>query len=165
MKRIVLSLFLLALAVPAFAAESGPVYSFGIGAQGVWFQGDLNLPSDFELGANGAASLSPHISAVGAIYFGLQESYLRGSFGARFTVTDVDDKDFSIGVGAQYRASSEPDKRPDKEVCPDVSLAWKPSPENMPRVLIALQAAYGLKSNQAELTAGVRYAIPVGGGK
>jgi len=163
MKRIVLSLFLLALAAPAFAAE--PVATLALGANGYWSQGDLDYPPDFELGSNGAASLSPHISAVGGLYFGLGESYLRGSFGARFTATDVNDPNFSIGIGIQYHASSEPDKRPDRTWAPDVSLGWRPSPVNMPRVVLIAQAGYGLKDEQGWLLAGARYLLPIGGGR
>jgi len=170
MKRLLLFLLLILLApsvrasgVGVTAAAAGEaVPSVAIGGNGVWYRGDLSLPDDFEFGANGALSASPHISAVGAVYYGVEHSYLRGSVGVRVTATDVNDPNFAIGIGFQRHMSGEPNIRPE-EWSPDVSIGWRPSPLNMPRVILAFQAGYGLDSEQTWLTAGIRYALNVGG--
>ena len=135
-----------------------PVAKFYLGANGVWSNGDLNLPSAFEVGGNARASLSPHISAVGSAYYGLDPSYLVGKIGARVTVSDVTNPNFSIGVGIQYQASSKPSVRP-QEWIPDVTLGWRPYPQTMPKIVLVAQGGYGLTSNQAIAMVGVRYSL------
>jgi hypothetical protein len=152
-----LLLILFASSVQAQVYEPRVVRVFA-GANGVWYGGDLALPEDFEFGTNAAASLSPHISAVGGIYYGLEHSYLRGSIGARVTATDVQDQDFSIGVGVQYHASTEPVIRPE-EWAGDVSVGWRPYPQNMPRVILVGQGWYGFESEQLGGLVGVRYHV------
>jgi len=139
------------------------VVKAALGAQGVWYDDNVK-PSDFELGGNVRASLSPHISAVGAGYYGFAHSYLRGSAGFRITATEVDDPDFSIGLGMVYNFSSEPSIRPE-EWTPDASMGWRPWPQDLPRVLLVANAAYGLDSNSAYISAGVRYVLDVWGAK
>lgn len=153
------------LVASSAAAQTDPraIHVF-LGGNGVWYQGDRNLPADFEVGSNAAASMSPHLSLVGAAYYGVQESYLRGSFGARATATDVNDPNFSIGIGAQYHVSSEPQKRP-QEFAGDVSLGWRPYPVNMPRVIVIAQSWWGFRSNQIGLIAGIRYSLGSFGGE
>jgi len=119
-------------------------------------------PDDFELGANVSASLSPHISAVGAGYWGFAHSYLRGSAGARFTASNPDDPNFSVGVGAQYHFSSEPGIRP-QGFAPDVSVGYIPWPADMPSVIVIAQGSYNLAADQASALLGVRYKF--GGGQ
>lgn len=148
-----LMLAALLLATPAFAAEY-PVKLFA-GANAVSFDG--SLPSDFELGGTGRLSASPHLSAVGGVFYGVGHSYLRGNFGFRVTATDVDNRDFSIGIGLQYQASSEPAKRPE-EWAPDVTVGWRPFAD-MPKVSVGAQGSYGLDSNTAMLILAVRYEL------
>lgn len=156
MKRALLLLLLLALPV---AANSDPVLNVWAGANGVWFD-DTARPSDFEAGGNVAASLSPHISLVGAAYYGFGRSYLRGSVGARITATDVDNRDFSVGAGLQYHASSEPSVRPEGWA-PDVTVGWRPSPERWPAITLIAQAGYLSTQNEAVGIAGIRYNLGV----
>lgn len=155
MRKLILIAALLAAAIPAQAADP-PVFKLYGGANAVWFNGALDLPSDFELGANLRASLSPHISGVSCLYYGLNHSYLRGSFGVRLTATDVDNRDFSIGVGIQRQLSSRPEVRPE-EWAPDVTVGWRPWPQTAPRVILIAQGSYGLDSQQGTVLAGVRY--------
>lgn len=140
------------------ASAQDRVVHVNVGANGVWYHGDRELPADFELGGTASLSLSPHISGVGGAFYGLNHSYVRGSFGARFTLTDVQDPNFSIGAGIQYHASSEPRIRPE-EWCPDVAVGWKPYPLTMPRIVVGAAGWYGLSSDQAGAYAAVRYEL------
>ena len=162
MKKVFLGA-LLALAVST-VAYAEPVLKGYAGVNGVWLDSPiaLHLPADFELGGNVRASLSPHISGVGAAYYGLNHSYLRGSGGVRFTVTDAANADLSMGLGIQYHFASEPSIRPE-EWAPDVSIGWRPSPVNAPKLVVIGQAAYGLDSGRVTTIAGVRYQIWEGG--
>lgn len=149
-----LVLCLLLLAAPAAAQEK--VFKLYGGANAIWFDGPNGLPSDFELGAAGRASLSPHLSLVGSGWYGFSESYLRGTVGARITATDVENKDFSIGIGPEYQLSSEPKPRPE-EWCAVVSLGWRPWPETQPNLVVGGQGIYGFESNQASAVLALRY--------
>jgi hypothetical protein len=153
------ALFLLCAAT---ATAQEPVFKIYGGANAVWFnvsdEGPVALPSDFELGGNARASLSPHISFVSSVYFGMDHSYVRGTGGLRVTATDVNDPNFSIGLGIQYQASSEPDLRPE-ELAPDVSIGWKPWPETRPELVVGAQGGYGLDSGQAHVLLALRYYI------
>lgn len=158
-KRVLLvpSLVLLAGLVAGMAAAGEPVLKAYAGANGVWYNAAVDAsPSDFELGGNVRASLSPHISAVSAAYYGFGHSYVRGSVGARFTATDVDNRWFSVGLGIQYHVSSEPDIRPE-EWAPDVSIGYVAWPEKAPDLVLIAQSGYGLSSKEAFVMAGVRY--------
>jgi hypothetical protein len=159
-----LALFTIALLVCAGVASAQliappePIFKLYAAANGIWYDGDPTLPPDFEIGATGRASLSPHISGVGSLYYGFDNSYLRGSAGARITATDVNDPNFSIGVGIQYYFSSENDIRP-QEWAPDVAIGWKPWPQTMRRLIVGALGTYGLDSKKALLLAGVRYEL------
>lgn len=143
------------LAVLAGSAQADKiVYSAGLAGQGVWFSENAR-PSDFEGGVKGAASLSPHISAVGSALFGFQHSYTSGKAGLRFTVSDAENRDFSIGVGIQRQFSSEPALRPEGWR-PDVSLGWKPWPQS-PRVLLTALGDVGLEDGEPSVAAGITY--------
>ena len=154
---------LLYLAVPAHAQE--PVLKAYAGANGVWYDSPVlsHLPSDFELGGNIRASLSPHISGVGGAEYGVNHSYIRGQGGVRFTVTDALDPFFSMGFGIQYHFSSEPNIRPE-EWMPDVSIGWVPWPKT-PKLVVGVSEAYGLDTGRLETVAAVRYQIWEGGYK
>lgn len=159
--KVILSLLMLSW---ASVAGAEPVLKAFAGANGSWYDGQVSVyPSDFELGGNLRASLSPHISGVAALYYGVNRSYIRGSVGPRFTITDVLDQNFSIGLGAQYHFSSEPNVRPE-EWSPDVSVGWVPWPL-APKVILVGQAGYGMTSNQVYVLAGVRYHVWSGGGQ
>jgi len=151
------ALFVLVLAcalAPSLALADEIVYQAAVGASAIWFDNNAK-PSDVEASVNGSASLSPHISAVGNVAFGFDHSYVTGAAGLRFTVTDAMDKDFSIGLGFQRHMSSEPSLRPE-EWAPDVSIGWIPWPKS-PRVSLVGIGCYGLASNLATATLGVRY--------
>lgn len=150
-------LLLLLLALSAGTAQAQNVLKTWVGANGIWYK-DEARPSDFEVGGNVAASLSPHISAVGSSYYGFINSYIRGTLGARITATDVADPFFSIGLGLQYHMSSEP-KIHAQEWAPDVSIGWIPWRDRLPAVSLVALAYYGLTTNQAYATVGARYAL------
>jgi hypothetical protein len=154
MKRLLLVLML--LAAPAAAQEK--VFAVYGGANVISFDGVAELPRDFEIGGTGRASLSPHISLVGSTFYGIDNSYLRGTAGVRITATDVDNRDFSVGLGAEYQASSEPDLRPE-EWTTTVSLGWRPWPDTQPKLILGAGGFYGLDSNQAGALFAVRYLI------
>lgn len=142
------------LAAPAWAE---PVPAFYVGANAVWFNADAT-PSDFEVGGTARASLSPHISAVGSAFYGTNHSYLVGEVGVRVTATDVNNKDFSIGIGLEYQASSAPELRPE-EWLGKVVIGYRPWPAEMPAVTIGAGAQYGLTTTENGAFAAVRYRI------
>lgn len=152
MKRLIIAAALLC----ATAASADPVLTPYVGANAISYS--KNLASDFELGGGGSASLSPHISAVGAAWYGVGHTYLRGTVGARVTASDVNDPNFSIGLGMQYNASSKPSLRP-QEWDADATIGWRPYPESMPAIALIAQGAYGLTSETVYLMLGVRYAL------
>ena len=157
MRKLLLVLALLALPAAAHADQVIKAYA---GVNGIWID-DQARPSDFEAGGNLRTSLSPHISLVGGAYYGFGHSYLRGSVGARITATDVDDPNFSVGVGLQYHASSEPAVR-SEGWAPDVTIGWRPQPVQWPAVVLIAQGSYMSSQNEAVLIAGVRYDLGVG---
>jgi hypothetical protein len=152
MKGLIVALLLFCLAAPAFA---DPVLNVHAAANAVWFDDDAK-PSDFEVGATGSASLSPHISVVGGIFAGVANSYVRANPGIRITATDVERQDFSIGLGIAYQLSSE-SARP-QEWTPNVALGWGPW-KSLPRLTVGGEFGYGLESETAFAIAAARYSI------
>jgi hypothetical protein len=162
MRRIVAALFALALAVPAYAGK-GPSFGADIGANAVWFDAvAATPPNEFEGGLFAHASLQPHISVVGSGLRGFRNEYWHGAGGLRFTATDVDNKDFSIGVGIQYHASDNTDLRP-QGWAPDVTLGWAPSPKDFHALTVILQGSYMLDTKDAAAAVGARWMLPIGG--
>lgn len=151
-------LILVALLCAVSIAQADPVLTPYLGLNAVAFDGASHLPSDFEAGAGGSISLSPHLSAVGGGWYGLGESYLRATIGGRVTVSDVANPDFSMGVGVSYVASSKPAVRP-QELCGEAVIGWRPYPQTAPKVTVGAGAAYGLTSNHAFITLALRYAL------
>ena len=147
-------MLVMALAVATPALADGIVYQAAAGASAIWFDNNAR-PSDVEASLNGSASLSPHISAVGSVAFGFDHSYLSGAAGLRFTVTDALDRNFGVGLGIQRHMSSEPALRPE-EWAPDVAIGWVPWPKS-PRVSLVGIGSYGLASNLATASVGIRY--------
>jgi hypothetical protein len=155
MKKI-LSAFLLLMCATTASAE--PVLKMYAGANGVVYHGEAGFPNDFELGGTARASLSQHLALVGGAWYGLGESYMRGTVGARATATDVTNPNFSIGFGAEYQASSKPEIR-SEEWLATASVGWRPYPESMPKVIIGAQGAYGLSSETATGMICLRYLL------
>lgn len=152
---------LLLAPAPARAADLSDVVRFYGGVNGAWFDGpEAAFPQDVEVGGNGRASLSKHLSGVGAVYYGFDHSYVRWSVGGRITATDVDNPDFSVGLGIQYHGASQNDLGPG-EWAPDASFGWRPSPELYPRLVVVGQGGYGLTSNTVRVILGLRWAIPI----
>lgn len=163
MRRLLLIVTLLSFTVLRYAdVLAAPVVQFGVGANGVWYDATVPMPSDFEAAGNGSVSLSPHISAVGGAYYGFEHRYTRGSVGLRFTTSNADDPYFSVSVGGAYHFSSNESIRPGG-IAPEVSVGWVPWPKTMSRVSIVSNSSYNLRANQAFITAGVR--LRVGGGQ
>lgn len=160
------ALFLLAtfiaLAVLAFPAEASTngVMSAYVGGNGAWFTSADPYQADFEAVGNLSASLSPHISAVGGMAWGTCNSYLRGAAGVRVTATDVNDPDFSVGFGCQYRFASKAELRP-AEWAPDVSVGLRPFPVDWPRLSLVAQGWYGLTTHRAGALVGARWRFPL----
>ncbi len=131
------------------------------GANGAWLNGAGSaFPADIEAGGSASASLSPHLSAVGEGFYGFSHSYFRWSGGVRATVTDVTNKNLSMGLGIRYRGGSIRAVRPN-EWAPDVSVGWRPDPVRWPNVLVGGDAGYGLQSNRMLVTLGLRYNVPL----
>lgn len=141
----------------AQAQSFGEVVRFAVGVNGAWYDEEA-YPSDFEVGGTARASLQPHLSLVGATFYGVNESYLRGSLGARYTVTDVDNPNFSIGVGAQYNVSSEPAVRPE-EWTGDVSLGLRPWLADMAWLILIGQGSFGFDTGKMVAYVGARAEI------
>jgi hypothetical protein len=148
-------LLLLLFAVTASADDTFKVYA---GANAVAFDAANHTPSDFELGGAARASLSPHISLVGSAWQGLAHSYTRATAGARVTATDVNDHNFSVGIGADYQVSTNRAIRP-REWCATTSLGWKPMPVKWPKIVLGGQGSYGLTSTQASALIALRYEL------
>ena len=142
------------LAVPARA--SSDLFALYAGANGAFFGQADPWNADVEAALNGKASLSPHVSAVGSVNYGFSHSYFRSTVGARVTASDVDNPDFSIGLGIQYHTASVADLRPD-EWCPDVAVGWRPWPTTQPDLSLTALGWYGLTSTHSGATLGVRY--------
>ena len=160
------ALFLLAatialavLAVPAEASTNG-VMSAYVGGNAAWWVEADPYQADAELTGSLSASLSPHISLVGGAEWGLCNSYVRGHAGARITVTDVNDQNFSIGVGAQYRMASKAVLRPN-EWAADVSVGYVPLPDKYPRLSLVGQGWYGFDTHRAGALLGARWRFPL----
>ena len=152
--RMLIAVFMVLLASPVIAQE--PIAKIYGGVNGLWYEGIDKFPPDFELGLNGRASLSPHLSVVAAAFYGIGEAYSRGSAGIRVTATDALDPDFSVGFGIQRHASDDPGIRPE-EWAPDASVGWRPWPVLMPHLVVGAQGSYGLTSNQASVLVAARY--------
>ena len=154
---------MLAVAMPVIAAPAPHAKVFGaaVAAQGVWFASDSTARrGDAEAGLSARASLSPHISLVGSGFYGGRGQYVRYAGGVRVTATDAQDADFSIGIGYQYRGSSDARLKPD-EWGPDVTLGWRPWPGVYPNLLLNLHSWYGIGSGAGAVSVGIRYALPI----
>lgn len=151
---------LLALAVSSLASAE-PFAKIAVGVNGIWLQGTESSPApwnaDFEAGGFARGSLSPHISAVGSLLYGFSHSYFRYTGGVRFTVTDVENKDFSAGLGMQWHGASVAELRPE-EWCPDAAIGFAPFPDKWPDLSVTAVGWYGLTTNKPGATLGLRYA-------
>src|SRR3970040_789592 len=104
MSRVVLLLVLVALwmfphkcraQVAEPAGQTDAAIKGAAGINGVWFDANGSVPpSDFEVGAVARASGQHHLSLVGAVWYGIDHSYLRAVIGPVVTATDVDDRNF-----------------------------------------------------------------------
>jgi hypothetical protein len=130
------------------------------GLSGVWFDGPEAPGPNLEASGHAAMSLSPHLSLVGMLGAGLTDSYLRTTFGVRVTATDVDDPNFSVGLGIQRHDASVARLGPG-EWCPDVAVGLKPWPARWPAVVLTGLGFYGLDSGRAGCSAGVRYTFAI----
>ena len=149
------------LAATAVQAQTTPapakVFGIALGAHGVWIDAaEAANPSDVEAGVHARASLSPHITLVGSADYGFDNQYITAAGGLRITATDVKDKSFSVGVGLQYRWYDDELYQP-KEWAPDVSVGWRPWEAS--QVILTGTGAYGLTTERARATLGVRYRI------
>jgi hypothetical protein len=156
---LLVALVSLAAVAPAAASTNGVMNAY-LGASGAWFANADPSQGDLELTGNLSASLSPHISAVGGMAWGTCNSYLRGSAGGRITVTDANNPDFSIGVGAQYRVASKEELRPN-EWATDVSIGYRPFPVDWPRLTLVGQGWYGFTTQKAGAQVGARWRFPL----
>ena len=136
--------------------------SIGVGGGGGW----LTVPGDptvgnLELVGRAAVSVTPHVAIVGGGAYGFQDSYLRGSAGARITATDVNDQSFSIGIGISRHFASEDGFSLD-EWAGEAGLGWKPLVSS--RFLLTALLAYGLDSGNSFVSAAVVYPLRRPGG-
>jgi hypothetical protein len=153
MKKTLLVAVLLLATVPALAAPPS-LASLALGVNGIWADGETQPWSDVEACANGAVSLQPHISAVGSVNYGFVNAYYRSTAGVRVTATDVNNRDFSVGVGMQYHLSN---KLQPNEWCPDVAVGYRPWPKTLPAVTLTGLGWYGLDTKRAGADLGVRW--------
>ena len=137
--------------------------SFGIGGQGVWVdEGTAPAFRDAEAIARAAIGVTPHVNIVGGVSYGVDKAYVRGSGGVRITATDVNDPNFSIGVGVSRHYTSEPGAGLD-EAAGEAAIGWKPFASS--RVLLTGLAVYGLDTGRRLFSAGVVWPLTVGGAK
>lgn len=157
------TIFLLLAAALAAHPKAGWSATLGlaVGGQGAWFDDGGHEPQrDLEATGRAALSITPHISAVGGIAYGFMESYVRGSVGARATVTDATNKSFSIGIGFARHFESEPGQL--DEWAGEAAIGWKPLTTS--DILITAAAAYGLDSGRRMVTAGVVFPVTITAG-
>ena len=141
-------------------ADLGDVVSLYAGVNGTWLDGPaVAFPSDFEAGGRAAASLSPHISVGSSVFYGFRNSYVRWEVGPRITVTDVDNPNFSVGLGASYHGGSEVSVLPEEWIA-DASFGWRPS-DKFPRFIVIGQGGYGFTTSKARAILGLRWRIPL----
>lgn len=161
------SLALLALAVlwPRQAKADVNVLKLYAGANGAWLSGaDGSAPHDLEFGINGRASIQPHLSIVGSVYRGVSDGgYTLPKVGGRFTVSDVENRDISIGIGAQYQWPSNGRPGP-KGWIGDVTLGAKPwagAKSIASRAIVILQGEVALEqpANGETRPAGARLGL------
>lgn len=143
------------LCQPARADNAQPSVFASVNA--TWLHGPgASFPVDLEAGGNAKASLSPHISAVGGLFFGVTHSYLRYQGGLRYTTTDVLDHNFNTFLGLLYRGGSIATLQP-SELAPDAGFGWRPWPERLPNLIVGGEASVGHVTSLVEATLGVRY--------
>lgn len=139
--------------------------SVGIGGQGVWVdEGGLSAFRDAEAIGRASVGITPHVNLVGGVSYGVDKSYLRGSGGVRITATDVNDPNFSIGIGISRHYVSEPGAGLD-EAAGEAAIGWKPFATS--RVILTGLAAYGLDTGRRVFSAGVvwPFKLSTGGGQ
>jgi hypothetical protein len=155
--------FLMVLAIPALAASPWEATSLAVGGQAVWFErGAATFNRDLEGVLNGSMSLTPHLSLVGQGAWGFENHYGRGTLGARITATDVNDQDFSIGIGLGHQWLTEIEAGQDEWVA-DASVGWKPL--KTWNFILGAQATYGIESQSARTAAGFRIPFKIGGSR
>lgn len=159
---VLLACLLLGLAPRAQAADAidGPrVFGAALVVNGLWYDAQDPIKSDIEGGLALKASLSPHISLVGSSSYGAIHRYWRYAGGVRITATDVENRNFSVGFGFQFRGNYDDVLKPD-EWAPDATVGWRPWPSLMPDVVLLAQGWYGIDTNRAGALAGARYVLP-----
>lgn len=145
---VIAGLALALLAVTSFAAEK-PVKVYG-GLNGLWYDAPAGNPSELEAGVTARASLQPHISLVGSAMYGFESDDIRTTAGWRVTVSDVENPNFSIGVGMQYRIGD------GSEWQGETTVGWRPG---YGEFVLGAQGFYGLKSNEAGALIAVRHPL------
>lgn len=150
-------LALLFVAPSAYAQDAPKVFGASVGLNGIWTHGATGLKDveDIEAGLHVRASLSPHISAVGSLGRGFVNEYNLAQGGVRITVSDVQDRSMSVGVGIQYRWISE-EAYGVREWRPDVVIGWRP-PGFPAKVIVGAGGSYGLTSQTGQGTLALRY--------
>jgi hypothetical protein len=144
------------LSPPGHAATLWDSFSVGIGGQGAWFDGgEQPSMSDVEATGRAAFSITPHISVIGGAAYGFGDSYLRSSAGFRLTATDVNDQNFSVGVGIARHFRSEPG--PLDEWAAEAGIGWKPLASS--EFILTSSAAYGLDTERRLFTLGLVYPV------
>jgi hypothetical protein len=153
---------LIALGIVSFARAEGlaNTTTLAAGVSGVWFDGPDAPGPNLEASGHGVMSVSPHLSLVGMAAWGLTETYLRSTVGIRVTATDVDDPNFSVGLGVQYHTASVAALQPN-EWCPDVAVGLRPWPARWPAVALVGLGWYGLDSGRAGCSVGARYSFHI----
>lgn len=162
MRFLLMMLLALVAAVPVAAQETtkASVLKLNAGINGTWYDGVESSPEGWEGGVTVPASLSPHIGLQGSAWYGRAAGvdYWRADFGPQVTMTDANNKAFSVGVGIKYNLSTEESVRPE-EWGPDVTMGWRPQLARWPRLALGIGGGYGLKSNQANARIALRWRV------
>lgn len=136
---------LLLLFSPAARADS--IFGAALGINGVFTDQDVR-PGGYEAGAAVKASLSPHLSGIGGVWYGItpdvDDEYARATVGFNITATDVNRRDFSIAVGGHYQVSTNESAQPEAWYW-HATLGWQPLPQEWKRVILTMQGRYATK--------------------
>lgn len=136
--------------------------SVGVGGQALWAdEGGIPAYKDAEAIGRASIGITPHINLVGGIGYGVEQAYVRGSAGVRLTATDVNDPNFSIGVGVSRHYVSEPGVGLD-EAAGEAAIGWKPFAAS--RVILTGLATYGLDSGRRLFSVGIVFPFKLASG-
>ena len=144
---------------PLVARAADPPLHFAAGANGAWLDGPgAAFPADFEMGGTAWKSASPHLSAVGGLWYGFSHSYLRYNAGARVTSSDVSNPDFNTFLGVGYRGGSTTAVGPNEWEA-NAGFGLRVMPDRYPGLTVGGVVGHGLTSSRLMASLGLRFEL------